>query len=250
MISQYEVIQSHISKFKDTLYTSCPAIVTEVHLSGESIESVSVRPTIARVYTDGDIRTKPIINNVPVVFPSAGGGILSFPIEVGDTVLIIFCKEDIENFINGTSEIPRTLRRFSYNDAIAIPSLYPTSKNLQPSKDDTVLKYNGNSITLKKDGGIEVTADKGAIDTLAKEGNISTTANEGVISIAALNNKITINTKDTISITNSSEELVSLLSELIGVLESTTVNTIYGTSILNSKPALAALKSRLDTFKE
>jgi len=156
MISQYEVIQSHISKFKDMLYTSCPAKVIKVNLVGNSIESINVRPTVARLYPSGDIHDRPIIYKVPVVFPSGGGGIFSFPISVGDTVLLMFMMEDNENFLNDSSPIPKSLRQFSYNDAVAIPSLYPFNKNLQPSSENVELKFKDTVISIDPNGDIVI----------------------------------------------------------------------------------------------
>ena len=57
-------------------------------------------------------------------------------------------------------------------------------------------------------------------------------------------------TKSKFSMANDTVELVALLSDLIDTLANTTVNTIYGVSILNSKPQLQILKSQLDSMKE
>lgn len=155
-VSQYEVIQSHINKFKDMLYTSSPAEVVTVNKVGDYIESVDVYPSVARVYRDGDIRPKSKIYKVPLVFPSGGGGLLSFPISVGDTVLLIFAGDDNENFLNGSSVVPKTYRKFSYNDAIAIPCLYPLQSNLEPSSTKVELKYRGSSISIAQNGDIDI----------------------------------------------------------------------------------------------
>ena len=156
MISQYEVIQSHIAKFKDMLYTSLPAKIVQVNYQGDSIESVNVIPTIARKYADGEVRNRPIIYKVPIVFQSGGGGLLSFPIAVGDTVLLIFSGDDHDNFLQGVSQIPTTRRQFGYTDAIAIPCLYPFNSNLQPSKDKVELKYKGSSISIDGEGNVVI----------------------------------------------------------------------------------------------
>lgn len=214
MATQYEAIQSHIAKLKDNIYTSLPAKVTSVNTEGGVIKSVDVKPSVGRRYSDGDKRSRSTLQQVPVVFPSAGGGILSFPVSVGDTVLLVFAQADLDNFLLSESELPRTMRQFSINDPVAICGLYPFQNNLNPSSSDVELKFNGNSIVLKSDGSIQVV------------------------------------TGSTVSVRNESEELVSLLSELISTLENTTVNTVYGASPLNSKTSLATLKTRLDTFKE
>lgn len=175
----YRTIQSHINKFKDTLYTSSVGEVVEVNYEGDSIKSVDVRPSVNRLYIDGEERQKPVIFNVPVLFPSGGGAIISFPIQVGDTVLLVFGKEDIQNFLKDKApKAPATLRKFSYNDAIAIPCLTPFTENLQPSKDALEIKFKGASIRIDKDGNVVVSSPK---DVIVKDAlNVSVTASEKI----------------------------------------------------------------------
>lgn len=156
VISQYEVIQSHIKKFKDTLYTSCPAEVIKVNIVGEYIESVDVVPSVARVYVDGLIKNRPPIYKVPLVYQSGGGGLLSFPVAIGDTVLLHFMMDDNESFLSDSTPVPNSLRQFNYNDAVATPCLYPFSKNLQPSSDKVELKFRGSSISIDQEGNIVI----------------------------------------------------------------------------------------------
>jgi hypothetical protein len=172
-------MQSHINKFKDTLYTSSVGEVVLVNYEGDSIKSVDVRPSINRLYIDGEERQKPVIFNVPLLFPSGGGGIISFPIQVGDTVLLVFGKEDIQEFLKDKSpRAPNTLRKFSYNDAIAIPCLTPFVDNLQPSKDAVEIKYKGASVKIDVDGNVVVSSTK---DVIVKSAvNVSVTALETI----------------------------------------------------------------------
>ena len=154
-----DAIQSHIDKLKDSLYTSSIAEVTNVQTLAEGILAVDVVPYNARVYNTGQIVKKPTIYTVPLVFPSGGGGVLSFPIQVGDPVLLMFTKEDNDGYLAGNgSEVPKTNRKFSYNDAIAIPCVYPFQNNLQPSKDDVELKFKSSSIKIDKDGNVAVSS--------------------------------------------------------------------------------------------
>lgn len=216
MTTEYHAIDSHIERLKNTVYTSIPAKVTKVNKEGGAIHSVSAKPVNDKLWRDGLLLTRKPIHNIPLVFPSGGGGVLSFPVKEDDYVLLLFSQEDIDNFLvqGNDSGKPNTLRKFSLTDAIAIPCVYPLGNDLKPSQDDVELKFNDNKITLKKDGSVKV------------------------------------ETASTISVSNPQEELIALLSEVIETLENTTVNTIYGASPLNSKPQLASLKQRLDTFKE
>ena len=155
-MSLFTVIQSHINKLKDTLYTNSVGEIVAIN-GTNSITSVDVRPSVNRLYNDGEERQKPTIYNVPVVFPSGGGGIISFPLKVGDTVLLIFGREDISNFLKDKRlGRPATQRKFSINDAIAIPCLNPFNDSLKPSKDSVEIKYKGSVVRIDSDGNVEV----------------------------------------------------------------------------------------------
>lgn len=225
MISNFETIDSHIRDYNSKLFTSLPASIEKVHTQ-DGIKYVDVKPSIRKAYVDGVTFASNVIYNVPVVFPSGGGGILSFPLEVGDTVLLVFAQRDITNFLEGDgSEVsPETLRTHDINDAIAIPGLYPFSKNLSPNDKDVELKYNDSTILLKQDGGVEVTTSSGDVE---------------------------INTASKFVVDNGTEELVALMSEFLQTVSEITVSTIYGpVTVINNKAAVTSLKNRLDTFKK
>jgi len=169
-MSLFTVIQSHISKLKDTLYTNSIGEIVAVNITGNSISSVDVRPSVNRLYNDGEERLKPVIHNVPVVFPSGGGGIISFPLSVGDTVLLVFGREDISNFLKDKRlGRPATQRKFSINDAIAIPCLTPFSDTLNPSKDKVELKYKGSVVSIDNEGNVEVKSQsKVSVDAIGE----------------------------------------------------------------------------------
>lgn len=208
-------IKSHLDDLQSQIYTSLPAIVTDVS-DYESNQIITVRPVIDFLHSDGAVNECTEIFNVPVMMPSAGGGILSFPVQVGDTVKLTFSMRNLETWLegDGSSVVENTMRLHDLSDAIAEVGLYPKSKTLSPSPKDVVLKFKDNSITLFDDGNVEVV------------------------------------TKSKIEIKNDQEELISLLSELIQEMSISTVNTVYGISPLNNKPALQAIKSRLDTLKK
>ena len=165
--------------------------------------------------SDGVSLTSPTLYNVPIVFPSAGGGLLSFPVEAGDTVKLEFSMLNIESWLDGDGEsvVAPTRRTHDINDAIATVGLYTKTSHLNPNPDDVELKFKGNTILLRQNGDVEIeTASKYAVR-------------------------------------NQSEELISLLSEVLEEVSKISTNTIYGVTPINNKPAIQALKTRLDTFK-
>lgn len=209
-------IKSHLDSLQSQIFTTLPAIVTDVS-NLESEQTISVRPTIDILHSDGQVNECPQIFNVPVIFPSAGGGILSFPVQVGDNVLVQFSMRNLENWLEGDggSVVENTMRSHDLSDAIALVGLTTKANTLSPSPKDVVLKFKDNSVTLFDDGNVEVV------------------------------------TKSKIEIKNDQEELIALLSELIQTVSEITTNTIYsGFTPVNNKAAFTALKSRLDTLKK
>lgn len=88
----------------------------------------------------------PIIAGVPVVFPGAGGFRLTFPVQKGDPVLLIFTEASLDKWVQaGGDADPGDQRRFHLSDAIALPGLRPKS---QAWKD-----VDGAAMTLGSDAG-------------------------------------------------------------------------------------------------
>jgi len=156
-LNNHEVIDSHIERFKNNLNTQTVGKVTKVNYIDDYIESVTVKPFVNTVYKDGLVMEKASCYRVPLIFPSCGGGIMSFPVEVGDPVLLMFCHEDIEDYMDtGSLSNPSTLRKFTSNDVVAIPCLYPFRESLKPSKDKFQIKYKGASISIDSEGSVTI----------------------------------------------------------------------------------------------
>lgn len=207
----YDAIDSHIQRFSKNLYTAMPAIVDSYDAT---TQTVSAKPALNRKTEDSHLPWVSI-SDIPVVFPSAGGGLLSFPVNVGDTVLLLFSKDSIDQWKagDGSAVNLNSERTHSASDAIALVGLYTTQTHLNPNPEDVELKFNDNSITLKADGAVEIKSNS------------------------------------TIRIENNQVELIDLLGQLIDTINAITVNTVYGVSPINNIPDFQALKTQLDTLK-
>lgn len=164
----------HIESYLDNhVFTAIPARVTKVSsLSSEQL--VDVQPLVSKRYEDSLALKPTALESLPVVFPSAGGGILSFPIKVGDTVLVIFNKYSIEDWMETDGQspiIPTVTRSFSLSDGVVIPSLYTTSSNLAPNPTDVELKFKGMSIKLEDGGDVSISNSNGYL-TLKADGSV------------------------------------------------------------------------------
>ena len=228
------IIQSHIDNFETQLNTTLPA---EIVSFDSETQTATVQPLIYEVYSDGISSRLPEIDDVPVMFPSAGGGMITFPIKAGDEVLLVFSQRDIDKWsVQGGESIPSTQHYHEYNDAIAIVGLSSNKNSLKANTDDVQIRFDDAdgelcSITLGADKSISLDSSSGSQVKQLSDGNIE------------------ITTANTIKIKNNGEELVTILSEALQAIIDANVNTVYGVSPLNNKPDFVALKSRLDTLK-
>lgn len=163
---------AHIANAVSTMYTSIPAIVLRGYDGGNK-QMVDVQPSVSRVLRTGETEALPPIGGVPVIFPASLTSQFSFPINIGDTVLLVFCQSDIENFKLGDGRplSAKTQRKQSIQDAVAIPGLFPFNKarnnpvlrNLPHNTHDAVLVHNIGTpgeceVRLAESGNIKLTS--------------------------------------------------------------------------------------------
>lgn len=208
-----DAIQSHIENYKTQMFSSLPATVTAYNSEEQTI---SAKPVMNEAYKEGDISEFPEIDYIPLIFTGSGGGSLTFPVNVGDEVLLMFSSRSFDNWWDSgeTQELSSTQRYNDLNDAIALIGLTSKGKSVKANEEDVELKYEDNALRLKKDGSVEV------------------------------------DTASTISITNSSEELIALLSEVVEECSKILTMTISGLTPPNNAANFVDLKARIDTFKK
>jgi len=184
-----------------SVYTAinCEVIAVRTELNDQRVD---VLPLPKAVKPDGESKDRPVITNVPLMFPSSAKAALTFPIDVGDTVLCVFSQRSLDQFkasaTNGTYA-PKDKRKFSMRDAIAIPGLFAFDKAINnPSKHkwphstrDLVIVNNlgsdiENEVRLKSNGDISVKTDQ----------DFYATFNDGLIEC----NNLTVNAQGNINV--------------------------------------------------
>lgn len=149
-------IRNEVLYHLDGVHTSIPGKIVSYD---PDTQEASVQILIKETLLDDREFEIPVIDGVPVVFPSAGGGTMTFPIQKGDGVLIIFSERSLDNWVgsNGSDIIsPLDKRKHNVTDAIAIPGL-TTFPNAQGSNPDHVeISFAGSKFRLKNDGDVEV----------------------------------------------------------------------------------------------
>jgi hypothetical protein len=87
------------------------------------------RPDGEGGYTTCDL---PVLPHVPVCFQRTTNFFMSFPLQKGDFVLLVFSERAIGNWRQkGEASNPGDLRMHSLAGAVAIPGVYPTSGALE-----------------------------------------------------------------------------------------------------------------------
>lgn len=93
-----------------------------------SRQRADVLPAVHDAYLDesGERQTErlPVVTEVPVIFPGASGGSLTFPLSRGDEVALVFSSSSLDRWLaRGGVVDPEDDRHHTVTDAIAIPGL-------------------------------------------------------------------------------------------------------------------------------
>lgn len=234
------ILNSQIDFRLSDIYVTMVAEVTNVSKMNEC--RIDVQPVVNKKYIDGEIMAYPEILSVPVQFPSSSTSALTFPINQGDNVLIVFSQKGLDVFKSGATSAhdPIDMRSFDKRDAIAIPCVNPFSKSINDpikrtlthSVDDMVMTHNIGlptecEVRMKPTGKIELTSAlqvevKSPLLTLtcpsvAITGNLSVAGTFGVLGVS----------------TFTGASVFTGISTFNGALVSTTTTTLTGSATYN-----------------
>ncbi|MEM9407166.1 MAG: Gp138 family membrane-puncturing spike protein [Acidobacteriota bacterium] len=153
-VSLGDVLEVHSDNLQEELHTAIPARVESYNASDQTCDA---QPVVRRAVPAADgsiVRTPfPIIRAVPVAWPRAGSWYLHMPLEAGDTVLLVFAERDFAKWRQtGEEADPLDVRLNHMSHAIAIPGLYPRTRELGDTPSD--------ALVIGRDGGptVRITA--------------------------------------------------------------------------------------------
>ncbi len=108
---------------QSSIWTALPCIVTAVNLTAMTLEAQpAIQGTIETETGEMQSVNLPVLVDVPIVFPGAGGFILTFPVAIGDEVLVIFASRCIDAWWqSGGIQRPAEARMHDLSDGFAIP---------------------------------------------------------------------------------------------------------------------------------
>jgi phage baseplate assembly protein gpV len=193
-ISIEGLLNQYSKNSTNAMFTSIPGRVVGTPNLAE--QRVDVQILVNKVTTDNVSREHTVLLNVPLVFQGSQSSQFSFPVVSGDTVLLVFSQRSIDRFKLGGKEphTPADFRKYSKNDAMALPGLFsftdainnPSKRTLSHSTNDAVVSHNiGTSneceVRLKASGGIVINAPGNDVEintgTAIVNASVSTTIN-------------------------------------------------------------------------
>lgn len=154
-----ELEQVRIERMLGNLRTASPGIVKEVDLSRQT---VTVQLAIQGKIVDQSGVAKwinmPLLTDVPIIWPRAGGFSLTFPVAIGDECLVVFGERCIDSWWqSGGVQKPIDDRQHDLSDAFAI--FGPTS---QPRK---LKNVQANAVELRTDSRSDyISLKNGSLD--------------------------------------------------------------------------------------
>lgn len=131
------------------------AMIAKVESYDAAKQTVNVAPmlkrTIENLQGEWVAEQLPVLCDVPVLFPRAGGFFLSFPIQPGDFVQLIFNETDIEAWLENKEPTISHNQRFTLQGAVALPGIFPQAMALTSA--------HASNLVLGKEQGLQIHID-------------------------------------------------------------------------------------------
>ena len=177
-IGSIELLNVIIDNKLTDIHISIPAKIVSYDYTKQKAK---VQPLLNEKYNDGEIKKPPVIHNVPVIHPASGGASITFPVAVGDKVLLSFSEKSLEEWlVNGEQVTPEDPRRNDLTDAVAIIGLRDF-RSVSPANNNTdlLVKYEGSELKLKPSGVIDITSSNlnMTVDNINVTGEVNISGN-------------------------------------------------------------------------
>jgi hypothetical protein len=149
------VIREAIDSALKEVHTVLPAVVISVN---NTAHTVNVQPTIKRKIA-GKLVLLPVLQNVPIRHLRTSVFSITIPIKAADHVMLLCSERSIDTWLTeGDIQNPFDVRKFSLNDAFAIPMMYHqkeiASEPIDASNLEIKINDGKGDITLQADGSV------------------------------------------------------------------------------------------------
>lgn len=144
---QNESLLAALDVHQASVWTALPGILESVDLAKLTC---SVRPAVKALHVkeDGsyDYRSMPLLLDCPIIFPSGGGFVLTFPLVPGDEALVIFSSRCIDSWWqSGGEQAPFEYRMHDLSDGFVLPG--------PKSRPRALTNVSSQNVQLRSDSG-------------------------------------------------------------------------------------------------
>lgn len=177
-----QAINDFIDRKLSNVHTAYPARI-ESYDSTNFLASVSLELK-KNLESMGEVPV-PVFNNVPVAFPRSKKGGLLFPVEKGDSGLLIFSERSIDDWIElGRAQVPTDPRKLDYNDGIFFPGVFPkTDLPIRKGAIDSLELSNGSSyLEIGSNGGFKI--QEGGTELIEQISELTSNINDLLTSLS------------------------------------------------------------------
>lgn len=163
-----KAIQLGIDSALKELHTCLPAEVISFNAAEQTADlQISIKRKLG-----GELVLLPVLKSVPIRYQRSSTFSITFPLEVGDHVMVIFCERSIDTWLEqGGIKEPSDIRKHDLSDAFALPMMYPKPDVIPDfNSDDLEIKTNsGNAkIIVKSSGEVHIETDEESHITSSK----------------------------------------------------------------------------------
>lgn len=136
------------------------ALPARIKTFNATTQLASVQPLLRESHEGEDgkeeVESLPVISDVPIQFPGAGGFVITFPVAVGDPCWLVFSDRSLDKWIETGNEVdPIDLRRHHLSDAVALLGVR--------SKAGALAEFDASNARFGKVGGPGVTLRSGEV---------------------------------------------------------------------------------------
>jgi len=154
------------SKFED-VHTAIPG---KIEKYDEATQTADVLPLLSKITIKNTEVALPVIPGVPVMFPSGQAFKMSWEVQKGDGVLLVFSEAALGAWVDsdGCNQVtPEGKHRFSETDAIAILGLTPkvveSTVNLYIDKDGNLRLDGAKEVIIEDTNGNSIVTDSSKV---------------------------------------------------------------------------------------
>lgn len=160
--NQQTLLKTLMNNLSNNLRVAIPGIIEAFD---PVTQTATVQPALREKIANRDLYQEwvniPLLLDVPIVLPRAGGFVLTMPVQKGDECLVIFSDMCIDAFFsNGGVQNQLEKRRHDLSDGIAIMGMWS-----QPNK---ISNYSTTAAELRSlDGNTKISMNTGTINMVA-----------------------------------------------------------------------------------